>query len=581
MAANYAPPTLKAHSSPSTHHAVRTILRVRRFDITSPSARGKSIAHFWRQASHGRRTSRLVRRLRLRSWSGIAAVIMASTAVLLIFSVISTRARPPLTPDSWAYLLLARSFESTPYHLPLVRQYQYLTDAADSFPPVWPLILFLMSRITRLGPWLGILTATVLSAGLLPCIAIMLRPLVRAGGRRIFASVAIWTAILSYGPFLDEILSGRSIPVALIWYVAIGITLTRLRDTGFRTGLVIGGLAGLLWMTRFDSAPVVVILGFGLPLAWQRGRVLPWLAGYGIAVAVMLLPWILYSRSAFGVAFASDNAMVAKSAVFNWVNNWYPSVPPTLRDAPAEWLARVLGNLPNLTALLWRGTVRYAFAPALLAVFAVWTRTQSGNVARFTSRQVGVMLVVVAAFAAQLAGPLTTGFFELRYLTPIFLTVSVWSVALLMTSSVPRFRTMAIVPLLIGAALGWQKSLNAEEVIRQHPGFIDLRGFRGRGQIEGVPIQQLDHCLPRPARVLIASEGVSAYLVGYYVDRVGLELPHNWPQLSQAERSTFLDALRVTHVLGTPADTTLPTIRLRTIPGCAGALMVVQPASRP
>jgi hypothetical protein len=525
----------------------------------------------------------MVSTLRLYGWSSIAAIIMLATGLLLLLGLISTRVRPPLTPDSWAYLLLARSFGSIPYHIPLVRQYQYLTDAADSFPPVWPLILFLVSRLLRLGPWLGIITAAVFTVGLLPCIAIMLRPLVHARGRRHFAAVAIWAALLSYGPFLDDILGGRSMAAALLCYVAIGIALTRLRETGFRTGLIVGGLAGLLWMTRFDSAPIVVVLGLGLPFAWQRGGVLRWLTGYGIAVALMLLPWMLYSRVAFGVAFASDNAMVAKSAAINFVNNWYPVFPPTLREAGAEWLARVTHNLPGITSSLWRGTTRYAFAPALLAVFALWTRTQPGNLARWTSRQVGVTLVIVAAFIAQLAGPLTTGFFELRYFAPIFLAISFWSLVLLVTSPVHRFRRMAMVPLLIGAALGWKKSLYAEQVVHQHPDFMDLqhisRGGRD-GLISGVPIRDLDRCLPRTARVLMATDDVAAYAVGYYLDRIGLELPHNWPQLSGDERSKFLDALSVTYVVAVPADTTIPPNRLQSVPGCAGVLEVVRPATR-
>ena len=523
---------------------------------------------------------RLVRGLRRYSWSGIATVILVSTAVLLMFSVISTRVRPPLTPDSWAYLLLARSFASTPYHLPLVRQYQYLTDAADSFPPVWPLLLFLVSRFARLGPWLGVITATALSVVLLPCIALMLRALVRARGRRLFASVAIWTAILSYGPFLDEVLGGRSMAAALLCYVMIGIALVRLPESGIRAGLIVGGLGGLLWMTRFDSAPIVVVLGLGLPLVRHRAGMARWLAGYGIALVVMLLPWILYSHAAFGVAFASDNTMVAKSAVPSFVSNWYPNFPATLRDAPAEWLARVLRNGPGVASLVWRGAVRYAYAPALLAVFAVWTRMQPGNIARWTGRQVGTTLVIVAAFAAQLAGPLTTGFLELRYLTPIFLVVSVWSVTLLMTGRVPRLRTMAIVPLLIGAALGWRKSLYAEEVVQEHPGFVDLRTLPHVGPISGVSIRDLDRCLPRTARVLFAPDGVAAYLAGYYLGRTSLELPYNWLDLARDDRSKFLDALRVTHLVSATADTTIPGDRLRSIPGCAGVLEVVRPVQQ-
>ena len=205
----------------------------------------------------------------------------------------------------------------------------------------------------RIGPWIGIVTAGVIAGALLPTIALMLRPLIAGRGRRRFSAAAVWAAIISYGPFLDEILAGRSMALALLWYVMIGIVLTRVKRTQWRNGLLMGALAGLLWMTRFDAAPIVVALGAVFPFTWRRGRALTWIAGYAIAVGVLILPWILYSRTVFGVAFASDNAMVAKSAVDNFVNNWYPVFPPTLREAPTLWLARVLHNVPGLAAAVW------------------------------------------------------------------------------------------------------------------------------------------------------------------------------------------------------------------------------------
>ena len=158
------------------------------------------IAHAGAVTPIAERTPRATRRLRLRSWSVWAVIVVTVTAVLLITSVISTRIRPPLTPDSWAYLLLARSFASTPYHIPVIRQYQYVSNFSDSFPPLWPLVLFLVSRALRIGPWIGIVTAGVIAGALLPTIALMLRPLIAGRGRRRFAAAAVWAAIISTDP---------------------------------------------------------------------------------------------------------------------------------------------------------------------------------------------------------------------------------------------------------------------------------------------------------------------------------------------------------------------------------------------
>ena len=513
---------------------------------------------------------------RLRSWSGVAVVVIVGTAAMLLASLLAAWTRPPLSPDSWAYLLLARSFHSTPYQIPLIRQYQFDTTFSDSFPPVWPLLLFGASALVHAGPWLGIILAALVAVALLPGLNVLLVPFVRATGRRRVAAAACWAILLSFGPYLDEILSGRSMPVAMLLYVALAVALTRAPRLTVTAGVLAGAAAGLLWMTRFDAAPIVLLVGALVPLARLPGARTRWLVGYACAAALILAPWVIYSRRVFGVTFVGDNAIVARSIAPRLVTYWFPTNQPVIADAPLAWLVRVSGNLRPLAASLWRALSRYGFASSLLAMFAAWTCVQAGNAAPRPGYRARMALLFTSALVCQLAGPAIIGAFDLRYFAPLLAAVGLWSVVLLVNAKVIRYRSMMLAPLLIGLTLGWKKSLGFQRAQRETAVAVAQPDRVDRWpDASGVSLRVLDRCLPSAARVLLVDPGVPAYLVAYYLHRTALEAPGNWGQLSDSVRAQFLFRFRVSDVVVGADSGSTPVSGTAPVPSCPPVRVVL------
>jgi hypothetical protein len=512
----------------------------------------------------------------MRSWSAAALALVGVTALMLCWSLASAWRKPPLTPDSWSYLMLARSFHSTAFHMPVIRQYQYHSDFGDSFPPFWPIVLLAAGSVLHDDPWLGIIMAVVFSIALLPLLAILLRPFIRARGRRYFGAAACWACLLAFGPFLDEVLSGRSIPLAMAGYLALAIAVVRPVKLSVGAGLLAGCAGGLLWMTRFDAAPVVLMLGVVSPLAWERGRRRRWWVGYWLALAVILAPWAIYSRRAFGVSWATAPAVMAKSVLLSQVMDWYPAAPRTIVNAPLEWVGRVAGNVPALFASLWRVAARYAYASSLLMLFAAWTIFQAGNLPPRPGRAGRVALLVLLALVGQLAGPVIIGVFDLRYYSPLLAAATIISITLLLNSRILRYRAMLLAPLAIGLVLGWRKSLGAERGQRvTFPEVAAPADVARWPDASGISLRRIGECLPGDARLLVLEKSDAPYYVGYYLRRTTLEVPDNWRRLTDRDRLRFLTEFGVTHVLLAPDVPAAFGDRTRSMDACPGLQKVI------
>lgn len=520
-----------------------------------------------------------MRPLRLRSWTAAALALAGATVLMLGWSLASAWRQPPLTPDSWSYLMLARSFHASAFHMPVIRQYQYHSDFTDSFPPFWPIVLLGAASVLRDDPWLGIIVATVISIALLPLMALLLRPFIRARGRRYFAATACWACLLAFGPYLDEVLSGRSIPVAMVGYLALAIAILRPTQLSMRAGLLAGCAGGLAWMTRFDAQPVVLFLGVVVPLASERGKRLRWWAGYWLALAVILAPWAMYSHSAFGVPWATAPARMAMSVLPSQVVDWYPTAPRTIADAPLDWARRVAHNVPVLFASLWRVAARYAYPTSLLLLFAAWTVMQPGNLPSRPGRAGRFGLLVMLALVVQLAGPVVIGVFDLRYYSPLVVAATTAAIIVLINSRTQRYRAMLMAPLVIGLALGWRKGLGAERGQRSmFPAVAAPANVARWPSATGITLHTIGDCVPPDARLLVLEKSDAPYYVGYYLRRTTLEAPDNWRRLADSDRVRFLTTFRVTHVLTAPDLPMSVGGRTRLMDGCPGLLQVLPPS---
>lgn len=322
---------------------------------------------------------------------GLSAVLVGST----LFS-----------PDSWAYFELSQTvFTDHFYRFNTWRS--YLTDAySASFPLGYPVALALLERLVGPQP----LTAVALNIGVAVATAPVLFQICRQLEIPPLASVAVVTALLSYREYVEEVLTGRSIPLALLLCLAGCLCVLR------RRALWAGLLLGLAAVVRFDFLAHSLLLLFAgwafAPRPFNRGLLL--LAGF----AVGLSPWVVFSWTHFGIPWATDNSWVALSAGPAWVLDYPPVASETVFQNPSSWFARVVHNVVPLCVALAQGCAHHPLVASVLVLVAFsWNQLRK----QIDLRVAGLGAVLAASFIPYLL----TGYFDLRYFSLAFSGASV------------------------------------------------------------------------------------------------------------------------------------------------------------
>lgn len=338
---------------------------------------------------------------------------------LVLFLVVSTiyafaYAYPPYSPDSWSYVELARTVFDDFYRVTTLRYFGGVTEYSAAFPPLWPVEIAVVDRLTGLGPRTGYVLTFV-------CF-LTLTGLSEAIGRIVFGrrllGLTASLVMLSHGGFLGELLAARAIPQTMAILALILLVYIREGPVGVKRGVALGALIGLAVMTRYDALPVAV--GLGALIVAASHRPLATGASYSVALLVVVSPWVVYSMSTFGVPFATDNGPVVLAASPEaYVTDWYPGQQLTLFEDPRAWLGKIFVNSVRLSlAVPWSifGTtillpltavfcLRRLKVPWLLGLFATVERR------RFLAS--GILSV------AAMPSYLLTGYIDSRYFAPL------------------------------------------------------------------------------------------------------------------------------------------------------------------
>lgn len=347
-------------------------------------------------------------------WQG--AVLFALLAALLLNVV----AAPPYSPDSWALWELSQTVFGDFYRFTHWRSYASELPYSASFPPLTPVLIACLDALLGTGPRTGLFLAFASFAGFALAS--------EAIGRRVTG--AAWLGlgaalVLLLGPnmLLIEMQAGRTIPLQLLLYALVLLGLVRGEGITLARAAMIGFVAGLAVLNRFDAVllPVPAALAVGwLTRSPARGAMA--LAASALAVS----PWALYSLTHFGVLFATDNALIA--TVLDpqaYVTDWWPTPQASMADDPLAWAGKLAANMGTLVwvaaglAASWLGLAGAAFL-AFPAALAWLCRTE---------RHPRTALIVLAGFAAlaglMLAPQVLTGYIEQRYFS-----AAVWAALL-------------------------------------------------------------------------------------------------------------------------------------------------------
>ncbi|WP_211277345.1 glycosyltransferase family 2 protein [Erythrobacter donghaensis] len=352
-------------------------------------------------------------------------------ALLLVLAPLlaSVIAAPPYSPDSWALYELSQTVLGDFYRFNHWRSYASASEYSASFPPLTPPLIGLTDTLLGTGPRTGLYCAFACFTGFALVSERIGRTVTGAAWIGLGAALI---GLLGPNMLLAELGAGRTIPLQLLLLALILNGLLRGAEIGLARAALIGLLAGLAVLNRFDA--VLLPLLVAATIGWvtrKPSRAVAALAASAIAVA----PWVIYSLATFGTLFATDNSAIAtRLDPLAYVTDWWPTPQPGLSDDPAAWAARALGNalgyVTTALSLLPTGMALVAavflLPPAACALLAE-KRRRAGDRPK--------LITAFAAITALLLAPqVLTGYLEHRYFAAVIwaglLAAACWGLAL-------------------------------------------------------------------------------------------------------------------------------------------------------
>ena len=240
--------------------------------------------------------------------------------------------------DSWSYFELSKTIFSDFYRVNTFRQYQTVSSYGTSFPPLFPFLL----AVARAVCDLGIYTAVLLNATICVATLFAIKGLINHIGLSAWVGNVLFLMLLTRDQYVNEMMSGRSIPLALLILVLLLRVYFSLSTRTLGRAALLGLLAGLSMLTRFDFLASGLVLG--LVIAWYaRKQSLLVKPVYLVVLAITVSPWVVYSLSYFSKPFVSDNSRTAMLVPKSFVTDYYPEGEQLefAWDAPMSWAYNV------------------------------------------------------------------------------------------------------------------------------------------------------------------------------------------------------------------------------------------------
>ncbi len=253
-----------------------------------------------------------------------------SALVFVCFLVMIFRASTSTySPDSWSYVAIANNLMSSGSFqdpLDVSRNFTATPWTNNSFPYLWPVLL--APGIAIFGPTLPV--GALVNSFVWLATAVSLALLTRQSQRGIWPGLMSGLALLGIPGYVNEISSGRSIPLTILLLISGLLLIIRIEDK-FRGRRIVFAffLFGLAAANRFDA------LIFG-PLI---GVVCFWLYRPNIRLALTsILAWLIpaavypiYSLFVFGrIMFTENSYLLADPNLQN-----SPTYYPLKVEAPA------------------------------------------------------------------------------------------------------------------------------------------------------------------------------------------------------------------------------------------------------
>lgn len=311
------------------------------------------------------------------------------------------------TPDSWSYYELSKTFNINGfYEFSTFRS--FVSDRfSASFPFGYPLIIFTFNSIFGFNP----ANQVIINLIFMYLTIILIFAHWIASKSDISTNLLLVGLLILNPHYIDELVSGRSIPMAVFFISLASFCLleNKIKLGAFFTGIVI--------LTRFDIL-LVTVAALNLKLAskylnfWAKEFSISKIFCANFIVLITVSPWIIYSISNFDSVWFSDNSWVAKSAYKSHVMSFPAYAGETLFNNFYLWQNRIEYNFFRYIDALKIYLMTVPLTLVFIALFFSEVRWKN-----LLSLGGGFAMATVAVLPVAL-----TGYLEQRYLViPFFI----------------------------------------------------------------------------------------------------------------------------------------------------------------
>ena len=250
--------------------------------------------------------------------------------------------------DSMGYFLIGNNLISgLGYASQAIRDFYIditsaFAEPSKSFPPLLPILIGIVAKLSGQGITSGLIVNIFVLLAHFHVHYLTSKELFGKYFYLIFLMLPFF--ILTNDPFVSELISGRSIPLAALLVSCVIYLIVKKEHDG-RSALFFGSALGLLYLSRTDTLIFcALILAFYVARSKIRKNVFMAFVGLGVVVS----PWLIRNLITFGQIFASDNSVTVLSTHQSIVTlSFFETGFPSWKDNPNLWITQRITYFMN------------------------------------------------------------------------------------------------------------------------------------------------------------------------------------------------------------------------------------------
>jgi hypothetical protein len=337
----------------------------------------------------------------------------------VIFGIISVRVlnsinNPNPQFDTWQMLDLSRNIFTDFYRMDMIRQNVYNTQYATCFPPLFPFLIAVANFIINKGVFAALFINTLVIYA-----TIYMFVLISKKYGNTFLGILLSIVLIVNKHYRKAFLGGNSIPLSVLLFTGIVYILISRKEINVKTSGILGFLAGVGCLNRFDFIPIAGVIGICIMFIRKKMKIKNSLVFFGV-VLLCLSPWIVYSYIHFNSVFITDNGRRLINIPDTGISTFFTSdsPAPTIFTNFRQWLAASYQRW-KVVLISLRGTVSITITFFLIIssiMIKKKIKLNLKNVLRAATNENNRIIIFVSlAVLAQTATIILTGYNDRRY----------------------------------------------------------------------------------------------------------------------------------------------------------------------